>query len=258
MAKSESQLSALAQAFYLSEQFQGLEIETADYREHPVLGGISSTRWGAYDAFVSENSRLVDVLADLPAATNAFQIHPDEDRHGLGGVHYESLNIHAVYARNHGLKVSGFLSGDKRSNRLHGSFQSDLLMGWAGRDVLIGGQGDDILSGGRGADRFQFGKSRDFKVMERDEIVDFDGEEGDHIVLSSKNGSAVHEFSGNKGDAIFATWMARYVPDEGEVLLPWMYSGTHVSVDRNGDKIADLFIDLPGVSNFKAEWIVFQ
>jgi hypothetical protein len=258
MAKNQFQISALAQAFYLSEQFQVLEIETKDYREHPVLGSISSTRWSAYDSFASGNSRLVDVLTDLPAATSAYQTHPDEDRHGLGAVYHESFNIDAVDKSNYGLKSSGFLSGDKRTNRLRGSFQSDLLMGWAGRDVLIGGQDDDILSGGRGSDRFQFGKSRDHKVMERDEIVDFDGEEGDRIVLRSKNGSAVKEFSGKKGDAIFAAWMARYVPDDGEVLQPWMYSGTHVSVDRNGDKIADLFINLPGVSNFQAEWIVFH
>ncbi|MBM5795898.1 MAG: calcium-binding protein [Cyanobacteria bacterium M_surface_7_m2_037] len=258
MAKSESQLSALAQAFYLSEQFQGLEIETRDYREHPVLGGISSTRWGAYESFSSENSRLVDILTDLQATAGAIQLHANGKRHKLDASYLESANIAAVDARDYALKSSGFLSGDKRANRLRGSFDSDLLMGWVGRDVLIGGQGDDILSGGRDADRFQFGKSRDNKVVERDEIVDFDGEEGDRIVLRSKNGSAVNEFSGNKGDVIFATWMARYLPDDGEVLQPWMYCGTHISVDRNGDKIADLFVDLPGVSNFQAGWIVFQ
>jgi len=258
MAKNEPQPSALSQTFYLSEQFQGIEIETKDYREHPVLGGISSTIWSAYESFSSENSRLLHILTDLQATANAIQLHSNGNRHKLDILHLESLNIAAADARDYTLKSSGFLSGDKRANRLRGSFYSDLLMGWAGRDILIGSQGDDILSGGRDADRFVFGKNRDRKRTERDEIVDFDGEEGDRIILRLQKGSYVNEFSGNKGDTIFATWMARYMPDNGDLLQPWMYSGTHINIDRNGDKIADLFIDLPGVSNFRAEWIVFQ
>ena len=58
-------VSALAQAFYASRFFRRLRLETRDYRLHPVLGGISSTRWHAYDRFTVKQSFLVDHLKDL-------------------------------------------------------------------------------------------------------------------------------------------------------------------------------------------------
>ena len=57
-------VSALAQAFYASRFFRRLRLETRDYRQHPVLGGISSTRWHAYDRFTAKQSFLVDQLKD--------------------------------------------------------------------------------------------------------------------------------------------------------------------------------------------------
>ena len=57
--------SALAQAFYISPQFSRLQVETKDYRLHPVLGGISSSRWDAYERFAKRNSLLVDRLSDF-------------------------------------------------------------------------------------------------------------------------------------------------------------------------------------------------
>ena len=66
--------SALAQAFYVSPQFSRLQVETRDYRRHHVLGGISSTRWGAYERFAKRNSLLVDRLSNLDKVPIAIQL----------------------------------------------------------------------------------------------------------------------------------------------------------------------------------------
>jgi hypothetical protein len=67
----------------------------------------------------------------------------------------------------------------------------------------------------------------------------------------------VTEFSGKKGEVTFAVWMAKLAPSSGETIYPWMYCGTTIQVDRNGDRIADLLIDLPGVFSFQKDWITF-
>ena len=56
---------------------------------------------------------------------------------------------------------------------------SDQIDGKAGDDVLIGGRGIDFLTGGLGADQFIL----DVDANETDEILDFNPEEGDTIVL---------------------------------------------------------------------------
>ena len=66
--------SPLAQAFYVSPQFSPLQDETRDYRFHPVLGGISSTRWDAYERFAKRNSLLVDRLSNLVKVSIVIQL----------------------------------------------------------------------------------------------------------------------------------------------------------------------------------------
>ena len=248
----------MLQGFYLSKQFQGLRFETKDYREHPVLGGISSTRWSAYEAFASENSKLVDTLSRLAGTSYAVQLGSKKEAEQWAVSFLETLSIDVIESKDHSLRSSGFLSGNKANNRLTGSPKADVLMGWAGRDVIIGGKHDDVLCGGQNADRFFFTASHAGTDLEKDVIVDFNGEEGDRIAFSMKAGSLVSEFSGKRGEATISTWIAKLLPSNDEPIYPWMYSGTLIEFDRNGDKIADLQIDLPGVSSMRRNWIVFS
>ena len=64
----------MAHAFYVSPQFSRLQVTTKDYRLHPVLGEISSTRWGAYERFAKRNSLLVDRLSNLENVPITIQL----------------------------------------------------------------------------------------------------------------------------------------------------------------------------------------
>ena len=143
--------SALGQAFYLSPEFSALTVETRDYRLHPVLGGISSTRWHAYQRFERRQSYLVEQLANQPMAASALQLVGKTGDGSAGPEPPKSWAIQRVQSKKARLKEQGVLAGQRGRNRLIGSRGDDVLMGWGGRDVLIGGRGDDLLSGGAGA-----------------------------------------------------------------------------------------------------------
>jgi len=229
-----------------------------DYREHPVLGDVSSTRWTAYESFTSQNSKLADTFSNLPATSNAAQLTSKIDSEQWASDFLGTIGIAVLPFNDYSLRSSGFLSGNKGNNKLTGSPKADVLMGWGGRDVLIGGKNDDILCGGQNADRFFFTAAHASADPDKDQIVDFNGEDGDRITFSTKGGSLVSEFSGKKGEVTVSTWIAKLSPSNGEPIYPWMYSGTLIEFDRNGDKVADLQIDLPGVSSMRQSWIVFS
>lgn len=84
------------------------------------------------------------------------------------------------------------LSGGKGVDRLFGGNGNDTLRGNLGNDDITGGAQRDFLVGGFGADDFHFKQGSDV-----DRIADFDGVEGDRIVLDdalwsgSKNAAQV-------------------------------------------------------------------
>jgi len=80
---------------------------------------------------------------------------------------------------NDNLKITGASS----SSRLDGGIGNDLLQGGSGADVLYGGVGNDQIKGGAGADQFIF-KGADM-LSGTDQLLDFNGAEGDTITLSS-------------------------------------------------------------------------
>jgi hypothetical protein len=252
-------VDARAQGFYLSDLFAAMQIETRDYREHPVLGGISSTRWNAYEAFVARNSKLVDSLQQLPAFSTVVSTRgsresapepPPDVFEGL--VHVPGPNAR--------LQESGLLSGDQRSNRLLGSSKQDVLIGWSGRDRLEGGLADDVLSGGNGRDSFVFRPDAGIRDQgseyQMDVITDFDGSRGDRLVFPGVKPQVTEAgFTGRPGEVTYGIWMAKiaYVP--GQMIYPWMMQGTHLWVDWDGDKNADLMVDMPGVTAFNPRWL---
>ncbi|CAN7697362.1 DUF4214 domain-containing protein [Pseudoduganella sp. LjRoot289] len=75
------------------------------------------------------------------------------------------------------------LTGNALDNRLAGGNGRDVLRGGDGDDTLAGGGGSDYLAGGAGADRFLYAPYADGSAQQ-DVIADFDGAQGDRIVLS--------------------------------------------------------------------------
>ncbi len=78
-------------------------------------------------------------------------------------------------------------SGDLGRDVLLGGRAADALNGGHDGDIIAGGRGYDLLTGGSGGDAFVFSsgrrfRSRDFGV---DVITDFNGAEGDRIVLDT-------------------------------------------------------------------------
>lgn len=126
-----------------------------------------------------------------------------------------------------------YLSGLAGNDLLRGMTGGDRLSGGDGNDTLVGGTGADLLIGGSGIDRFVFlagDSSSDFAAADR--IADFSHAEHDHIDLSGLASGltfvGTEAFSGNAGQV-------RYAFSGGQ---------TFVSVDLDGDRIADFGLRL--------------
>ena len=247
--------SALAQAFYVSPQFSRLQLETRDFRLHPVLGGISSTRWAAYERFAKRNSLLVDRLSDLQKVPIAIRLNQRPQESFVDGLPGPS-DIRVINEKNFRLSRRGLLAGDRRSNQLTGSRRNDILFGRAGDDILTGGSGDDLLSGGSGADQFLFRNEERTETIFTDTIVDFRPEQGDRIWIEDAHCFlGAQAFTGRPGEVQAMTWMVDLFPGPGANLEPWMIQGVLLSIDDDGDRQADGFIEIPGLASFKADWI---
>lgn len=82
------------------------------------------------------------------------------------------------------------LAGRDGDDRLTGSDSANFLDGGDGDDVLTGNGGDDWLDGGPGSDQLEGGDGSDTFLVTAlgdglDEILDFDGTEGDRIDLDA-------------------------------------------------------------------------
>jgi Ca2+-binding RTX toxin-like protein len=117
----------------------------------------------------------------------------------------------------------------------------DTLIGGAGDDTLIGGGGRDLLSGGGGADRFVFLGVEDSPAGAADVIRDLG--KGDLIDLSAIDADSTLE-----GDQAFVLVRGGFTGRPGEAFLEYdkAAKATHLSLDVNGDGVADMVIDLIG------------
>lgn len=146
------------------------------------------------------------------------------------------------------------LLGGAGNDRLDGGAGNDLLSGDAGDDVLIGGAGRDTMTGGTGADSFLFG-GRDFlttKRIDADSITDFNAAQGDLIDLSAID--AVRTTAPD--DAFTYIGTAGFSGTAGE--LQFSVSGRYgyLAGDTDGDKVADFWIKLVGVTTFDPAAVV--
>jgi Ca2+-binding RTX toxin-like protein len=127
-----------------------------------------------------------------------------------------------------------------------GNGAANVIIGNSAANVLTGGGGADTLTGAAGADSFKFNDLSDSAPGARDLITDFSGKKaGDMIDLTAIDAIAgtpgndafklVNKFSGQAGQA--------YVDYDKATGL------TSIYLDVNGDRAADMIINLAGHIN---------
>jgi serralysin len=126
---------------------------------------------------------------------------------------------------------------------LYGLAGTDSLDGGAGDDVLVGGLGRDMLIGGAGADLFLLESADDSRPAARDRILDFQAGT-DKIDLSS-----LGEFVFIQRNAFSGT------PEE--VRYTRGIETTMVEIDMDGDRVADIQIEVAGMVNLTANDFIF-
>jgi serralysin len=129
--------------------------------------------------------------------------------------------------------------GGSAADRIIGNEVANQLSGNAGDDVLIGGGGADTLAGGSGADTFVFTAIGDSTSGARDRITDFTGG-SDRIDLS-----AIDADLAIGGDQAF-TQVARFGGRAGEAVVATANGVTTLSLDQNGDGVADFVLSVNG------------
>ncbi|WP_206542628.1 serralysin family metalloprotease [Sphingomonas endophytica] len=129
--------------------------------------------------------------------------------------------------------------GGSGADRIIGNEFANRLTGNAGNDVLIGGGGADVLIGGSGADTFTFTSITDSRSNARDQITDFTSGV-DRIDLS-----AIDADLGRDGDQAF-TQVSRFGGRAGEAVIQSGNGVTTLSLDQNGDGVADFVLTVTG------------
>jgi len=133
--------------------------------------------------------------------------------------------------------------GNSAANTLNGYLGNDSLNGGSGDDELIGGLGKDVMTGGAGNDVFVFRTTTEtLSGTNQDIITDFAS--GDKISLSAIDANTLQS-----GDQAFAySGLTAFTGVAGQLI----YSNGIISGDINGDKTADLQIQLSNKATLTA------
>ncbi len=152
-----------------------------------------------------------------------------------------------------GTDGANILTGNAGNNMLTALDGNDTLYGNAGDDTLIGGLGQDILTGGSGADSFVFESFADSSITAPDLITDF------APGIDKLDFSAIDANPSTPTDDAFSflgTMGAAFTHTAGEIR--WEQTSapgnnlTIVEIDANGDGIADLQVQILGLTNLTA------
>ncbi len=92
-------------------------------------------------------------------------------------------------------------------------------------------------------------------AVEHDEIPEFQGANGDRIVFAWKKASLVTSFSGVAGEFMLSTGESHLSSVSPGVISLWEYSGSTLSVGRNGDGLVGLVINISAVPISTGRWL---
>ncbi len=149
-----------------------------------------------------------------------------------------------------GQKGHDKLFGNMGNDQLFGNRGNDMLFGHKGCDRLNGGRGRDVLNGGQGDDVFVFNSRFDSgpSAAARDRITDF-GRGNNRIDLSAIDADPTAP--GN--DAFTFLGQAGFNGQPGGLRYLHTDGKTIVQVDLDGDRAADMAIELTGTHTLTAE-----
>lgn len=212
----------------------GVQIETNTVDGHAVTTvhvGIDSTAGADWH---------VD-LQDVTLGAAAFQLSGSDIRVISGSTTTPTAGDDVF----NGSSGNDLLDAGAGNDVLNGNAGDDTLLGGAGLDVLNGGPGKDTMTGGTEKDTFVFKSMNDgTRGASRDVITDFSTAQGDVIDVSAIDANPVLandqafkfvvNFNGSAGQVRF---------DTTEKL---------VQFDQNGDGVADLEIEMVGISSMTA------
>lgn len=139
--------------------------------------------------------------------------------------------------------------GGAGADQIIGNEANNLLFGVGGNDRIDGGGGADKLFGGDGADVFIFDSISDSRAGANDHIYDFVSRT-DRIDLSLIDADA-----GRAGDQAFAL-VTRFTGRAGEAAVRYLNGVTSISLDSNGDGVADFVLTVGGQIDTMADLIL--
>jgi len=139
------------------------------------------------------------------------------------------------------------LDGNDGDDLLQGNGGGDKLQGAGGNDTLVGGFGRDIYRGGLGADTFVYDNGDINVGPPRETIRDYE------FGIDTIDLSGIDANGGGPGDTAF-TWLdgAKFTGVAGEATFRVVNAGLILIMDLDGDKIADLGINILGVADIDA------
>jgi Ca2+-binding RTX toxin-like protein len=213
--------------------------DTYTLKDTNGAGNFFASIWdtGGTDQIVYDGARNANI--DLRAATLKYE-------EGGGGRVSYAHGVHAGFTIANGVTIENArtgsgndtLTGNDAANQLSSGAGNDIVNGGGGDDVITAGTGSDTLTGGAGRDTFVFETAGDSTALSRDQITDFTQGE-DRIALGqagAKGFIGTDAFSGRAGEVRYTTGT----------------NSTIVELDVNGDRIADLQIELAGIVPLKS------
>ena len=141
-----------------------------------------------------------------------------------------------------GNALNNRLNGNDNNNVLAGVDGEDIIGGLAGNDTIIGGAGRDLLTGGAGADTFVYQALSDSGATGATRDIIYDFAQGQDLI----DLVAIDAISGGGDDAFNFIGNAAFSNTAGELRYEVSGGYTIISMDINGDGIADSQITLVG------------
>jgi Ca2+-binding RTX toxin-like protein len=154
-----------------------------------------------------------------------------------------------------GNALANIMVGNGNANILQGFGGNDQIDGGQGADTLVGGTGRDSLHGGTGADQFRFDALSHSAVLAPDLIVDFTytALELDRINLAVIDANTL--LAGDQGFTFIGA--GAFTGAAGQLrATPTVGLGYAVSGDTNGDRVADIVINVLAATAPTAQWFI--